>query len=80
MVEDKSFGNLDVRTVPAKSRSYSARVHQAIGMVAAQAECSVGTALALIIEHAAPCGCTVEQMARAVVERRVRFDGPFLAS
>ena len=45
-------------------------------MVSVQANCAPDHALVLMTERAAKCGCPVEEMAKAVVDRRVRFDVP----
>jgi GAF domain/ANTAR domain len=49
-------------------------VHQASGMVAAQMEIPVDEALALLRAHAFVAGRTVAEVARDVVERRLRMD------
>jgi len=52
---------------------YSAQVHQASGMVATQAGCSFDDALVLMHDRAATEGQTLDQIARAVLERSIRF-------
>ena len=61
--------------IGANGRSYGLPVHQATGMVAAQANCSVAVALDLIVDYAEHHQCTVDETARDVVERRLRFRG-----
>jgi hypothetical protein len=51
----------------------SKTVIQAAGMVSVQAECSVDEAVVLMEERALVSGQTREAIARAVVERRIRF-------
>jgi AmiR/NasT family two-component response regulator len=53
---------------------YGLRVHQATGMVAVQANCSIPEAFALICDQAADDGCSIERTAHDVIERRLRFD------
>jgi hypothetical protein len=50
------------------------RVAQAAGMVSVQAECTPDRALALMTERAEKDGYKVEEIAKAVVERVIRFD------
>ena len=49
-------------------------VHQATGMVAAQLNITVGQALVRLRAHAFGHGCTLTEVARDVVDRRLRFD------
>lgn len=42
-------------------------------MVSVQAECTPDRALVLMTERSQKCGCDVEAMAKAVIDRRVRF-------
>lgn len=58
------------------SGRYSARVHQAQGMVAAQAICSMDQAIALMKDTAAATEMTLEHVAKEVLGRRARFDRP----
>jgi AmiR/NasT family two-component response regulator len=51
----------------------SAQVSQAQGMVSVQAECSMPEALTMLRERAMLMGQTLDQIAVAVVERRIRF-------
>ena len=51
-------------------------VHQASGMVAAQSSVPVDEALALIRAHAFVAGRSVTDVARDVVERRLRIERP----
>jgi hypothetical protein len=43
-------------------------------MVSVQAHCTLDGALALMTARAEKCGSRVEEIASAVVERRIRFD------
>jgi len=52
---------------------HSDRVFQAQGMVALQASCSVEEALAKMAAEATASHMTLEAIATAVVERRMRF-------
>jgi hypothetical protein len=52
----------------------SYRVHQATGMISAQAECSLDEAMQLLIIRANAAGETVEDMALEVLDHRIRFD------
>jgi hypothetical protein len=47
----------------------------AAGMVSVQADCTPDHALVLITARARECGSEVEDVAKAVVDRLVRFDG-----
>lgn len=49
-------------------------VHQAAGMVAAQLDVTVGTALLRLRAHAFTHGDRLTELARAVVDREMRFD------
>ena len=60
--------------VGADGLAYRLRVHQATGMVAAQAKCDVAEALARIVDHAAASDTTVDDVADRVIERQLRFD------
>jgi hypothetical protein len=51
----------------------SARVRQAQGMVSVQADCTVDCALVRLTNRAVRDRSDVEAVARAVVERRIRF-------
>ena len=51
-------------------------VAAAAGMVSVQAGCTPDDALVLITARAEKCGSDVEDIAKAVVDRRVRFDKP----
>ena len=53
---------------------FSYRVHQATGMISAQAKCSLEEALQLLIIRADAMGETVEDLALEVLDHRVRFD------
>jgi AmiR/NasT family two-component response regulator len=52
----------------------SGQVRSAQGMVAAQMGCTVEEALRLMAAHADTTDMTLEELAAAVVERRIRFD------
>jgi hypothetical protein len=52
------------------------RVHQATGMISAQAECDLTEALALLIVRAAELGQTLETTALDVIDGVIRFDDP----
>ena len=53
--------------------SYQLQVHQATGMVTVQAGASIADALAILRAHAFSTETTLAQVAREVVERRLRF-------
>lgn len=55
--------------------SHRATVHQATGMVAAQLDTSVGMALGRLRAHAWAHGLTIDAVAEAVVNGRLRFGG-----
>jgi AmiR/NasT family two-component response regulator len=48
-------------------------VPQAQGVVMAQAQCTFGAAFTMMSERADVQGVTVEEIANAVLERRIRF-------
>ena len=52
---------------------HSAKVIQASGMVSVQAECTVDEALALMHDRAEVHGQTLDEIAEAVLDRRIRF-------
>jgi len=52
----------------------SYRVHQATGMISAQAECSLEEAMQLLIIRADAAGESVEDMALDVIDGLIRFD------
>jgi hypothetical protein len=60
--------------MPSVQPTYGVRFAQATGMVAAQADCSIGTAVVLIHYRAELIGCSVSDIAASVVRRRVRFN------
>ena len=62
------------RVAGGNGRYYGLKVHQATGMVSVQANCSVAEALDLLVGYAGQHGCSVEQVASGVVDRRVRLD------
>ena len=49
------------------------RVAQAMGMVSIQADTTLGDALEMIADQANDRHCTIEEIATAVVDRRIRF-------
>jgi hypothetical protein len=51
----------------------SDRVLQAQGMVSVQAACSVDDALAWMAERAAESGMSLDALASAIIEHRIRF-------
>ena len=53
---------------------YGLRVHQAMGMVAVQANCPIPVAFTLIRGQATEDGCSIDRTAQEVIERRRRFD------
>jgi len=55
--------------------SHGDDVARAAGVVIAQTGCSAPEALGLLRERVARSGHTMREMAVAVIERRVRFDG-----
>ena len=55
---------------------HSDRVFQAQGMVALQADCTVDEALAKMAAEAKASHMSLEAIATAVVERRMRFGTP----
>jgi hypothetical protein len=57
-------------------RMQRGQVATASGMVSVQADCTPDHALTLMVERAAKCGTKVEEIADAVVDRRIRFDLP----
>jgi len=60
--------------VGADGLAYRLRVHQATGMVAAQAGCDVAAALARIVGYATDHDATVDDVADNVVAGRLRFE------
>jgi hypothetical protein len=52
----------------------SIHVHQATGMIAAQADCDVEEAMNRLVIRAAATGVSIEDLALDVLDRRVRFD------
>jgi len=52
---------------------YGAKVHQASGMVSVQADCSLDAALELMADRARVSGDSLDAIADAVLERRLRF-------
>jgi GAF domain/ANTAR domain len=58
----------------ANAADHRAAVHQATGMVAMQLECSARDALARLRARAFSDGMTVDDVARRIVERKLRFE------
>lgn len=58
----------------ASAADHRAVVHQATGMVGVQLECSARDALARLRARAFADGVTVDEVARRVVQRKVRFE------
>jgi len=52
----------------------SNRVHQATGMISAQADCSLTEAMHLLMIRAAAADRSLEDMALDVIEGTIRFD------
>ncbi len=50
------------------------RVNQAAGMISVQAECSTDEALRILRARADATGESVDDLATATVERRIRFE------
>ena len=59
--------------MPTIWTKYHDYVAQAAGMVSVQAECSLDAAFALMVERAQQHGGTLDEVAAAVVDRRMRF-------
>jgi AmiR/NasT family two-component response regulator len=57
----------------AKTDSRSNRIGRAVGIVSAQTNCTVDEALLYMQERARRASRTLEEIAIAVVDRRVRF-------
>ena len=49
-------------------------VAQAAGMVSVQANCTPDQGLLLMTERAEKCGSNLEEIAKAVIVRSIRFD------
>ena len=60
--------------VNSEEPQQTAIVYQACGMVSEQACCTIDEALGRMKERATVVGQTVEQIATAVVLRKIRFD------
>jgi AmiR/NasT family two-component response regulator len=52
---------------------HSYTVYQAQGMVTVQADCTFAEAFVIMSERAQVHGLTIEEIAEAVVDRRIRF-------
>jgi hypothetical protein len=74
LADQTDTANVDTTFTEENGFLYGLRVHQATGMVAVQAECPIAAAFALIIGHATEQGCSIDQTAQDVIERRLRFD------
>jgi hypothetical protein len=48
--------------------------HQAAGMIAAQRDCTIDQAFAVLLRFARDCGETSEDVSRQVIGRTLRFD------
>ena len=55
------------------ARQYGTRVHQASGMITVQVGCTIDDAIALMSDRASKSNQTLDAVATAVVERRIRF-------
>jgi hypothetical protein len=53
---------------------FSDRVHQATGMVSAQARCNLAEALDRLIERADATGKSLDEIAMDVINRVIRFE------
>jgi AmiR/NasT family two-component response regulator len=60
--------------VPVDSRLYSPEINQAAGMVSVQAMTTIAEAIQLMRSRAAKSDVTLEEVARAVIDRTIRFD------
>jgi hypothetical protein len=58
----------------AKTDSRSYRIGQAVGIISAQTNCTVDEALLCMQEHAGRASQTLEELAIAVLDRRVRLN------
>ena len=56
------------------SRLYTVSVHQASGMVAVQAMCTIAEAVQLMMGRSVRESHTLDEIASAVIARTVRFD------
>jgi AmiR/NasT family two-component response regulator len=63
-------------SVPVAWLDYSEVVAQAAGMVSVQADCTLDEAFERMENVAVPMSQTIEQIALAVIERRLRFSRP----
>jgi hypothetical protein len=59
---------------PPENWSLSSRVHQATGMISAQVHCGTGEALDRLKIRSAARGQTLDETARDVLDRVIRFD------
>jgi hypothetical protein len=58
---------------PVDPRLYSSVVHQAIGMIRVQCDCTIVQAVVLLNLRAHACGLSIDDVAEAVVDRSIRF-------
>jgi len=72
---DRENEALTLLEVPAPSGYLILEVHQASGMVAAQLHCTPDEALARMTTRALDMGYAIDEMAFAVLDRSIRFDG-----
>jgi AmiR/NasT family two-component response regulator len=56
--------------------SASARIHQAQGIVSAQAECSLTDAMRLMVDSAQAADVTLEEVADEIIAGRVSYRPP----
>jgi hypothetical protein len=69
--ENHGYG--DVQPLMSVGANRFAKIHQAVGMVSAQLDCSMNQALHEILRHAATCGRPINAVAGDVTTRRLRF-------
>jgi hypothetical protein len=58
---------------PLSDAPHGAAVYQASGMVSVQAECTTSEALGMMKERAAVSGQTLDEIAKGVLDRSIRF-------
>jgi hypothetical protein len=58
---------------PVDPRLYSSVVHQAIGMIRVQCECTIAEAIVKLNLRAHATGVSIDDVAEAVVDRSIRF-------
>ena len=59
---------------PLTNGHFSARIHQAIGMISVQAQCNLDEALAKLRMRAAGLGESLDAVAVGVIDGAIRFD------